>query len=62
LLETWIETGSKEFGNNETLKTYTAKRIAYKSRVLRKHLVSLSREKRSDVKPEQAWAILLACP
>jgi dynactin 1 len=60
-LEIWIETGSKEFGNSESLKAYfSAKRIAYKCRVLRKQLVTLSREKGSDVKPEQALS-MLAC-
>jgi dynactin 1 len=59
-LEIWVETGSKEFGNSESLQAYfTAKRTAYKCQVLRKHLVSANREiSQNSAKSTQAVSTL----
>ncbi|CAO2650973.1 Nn.00g092700.m01.CDS01 [Neocucurbitaria sp. VM-36] len=44
-MEIWVETGSKEFGKTDSLHAYfTAKRIAFKCKLLRKLLVSTDRE------------------
>jgi dynactin 1 len=60
-LEIWIETGSKEFGNSESLQAYfSAKRIAYKCGVLRKSLVTTNREMGHGGKLDKSKS-MLAC-